>query len=75
MISEERVEMIKKYFTFWDKLTDGQKKMLYENMTDVRYDKGANIHGNDGECTGAILVKNGQIRAYILSEEGREITL
>ena len=27
------------------------------------------------DCTGLLLVKSGQLRAYILSDEGREITL
>lgn len=27
------------------------------------------------DCTGLILVKSGQLRAYILSDEGREITI
>ena len=27
------------------------------------------------DCTGLLLVKSGQLRAYILSEEGREITI
>ena len=27
------------------------------------------------DCTGLLLVKSGQLRAYILSDEGREITI
>ena len=27
------------------------------------------------DCTGLLLVKYGQLRAYILSDEGREITI
>ena len=27
------------------------------------------------ECTGLLLVRHGQLRAYILSDEGREITI
>lgn len=33
------------------------------------------IHSGSAECTGLLLVKSGQLRAYILSDEGREITL
>ena len=33
------------------------------------------LHNGDEDCTGLLLVKSGQLRAYILSEEGREITL
>ena len=27
------------------------------------------------DCTGLLLVRHGQLRAYILSDEGREITI
>lgn len=62
-------------FPFWDKLTDGQRESFCRNTHLARYTRGENIHGGSGECTGGILVKTGCIRVYILSEEGREITL
>lgn len=37
--------------------------------------KGTVLHNGDMDCTGLLLVKSGQLRAYILSDEGREITL
>lgn len=75
MSSDERLEMFKKYFSFWEKLTESQKELLYNYTADAFYEKGVNIHGNKGECTGGILIKSGQLRAYMLSSEGREITL
>jgi CRP/FNR family transcriptional regulator, anaerobic regulatory protein len=75
MHADDRFEMFKKFFPFWEKLTETQKELLFRYTSDTVYDKGINIHGNNGECTGAILIKSGQIRAYMLSEEGREITL
>lgn len=33
------------------------------------------LHRGGADCAGLLLVKSGQLRAYILSEEGREITL
>ena len=38
------------------------------------YGQGQNIH-NGEDCTGLLLVKNGQLRSFILSESGKEITL
>ena len=38
-------------------------------------EKGTTLHSGDTDCTGLLLVKSGQLRAYMLSEEGREITL
>jgi CRP/FNR family transcriptional regulator len=37
--------------------------------------KGRIIAGANNDCTGLFLIKSGQLRAYILSDEGREITI
>ena len=37
--------------------------------------KGTLLHDSSNECTGLLLVRTGQLRAYILSDEGREITI
>ena len=33
------------------------------------------VYKRQVECTGLLLVRSGQLRAYILSDEGREISL
>lgn len=68
-------ELFAQHFPFWDKLGEEQKKTLCIQTSFGEYDKGANIHGNTGNCTGAILVKSGTLRTYMLSDEGKEITL
>jgi len=68
-------ELFNRYFPFWDKLSEKQKDELCLQTSFAEYDKGQNIHGNTGNCTGAILVKTGVLRAYMLSDEGKEITL
>ncbi len=65
----------RQYFPFWDELTDEQRELLCANTGEYRFRKGANIHGTENVCTGAILVIKGCLRAYLLSENGREITL
>ena len=37
--------------------------------------QGDTIHNGSADCTGLVLIESGQLRAFILSEEGREITL
>ena len=64
-----------RYFPFWDKLTDHQRERLCANTGEFTFRKGTNIHGLDEMCTGAIMVISGSLRAYLLSENGREITL
>ena len=61
-------------FPFWSKLEDKAKKQLrLYHLCSLQ--KGDAIHSGDGECTGAVIVKSGCIRVYIMSDEGREITL
>lgn len=61
--------------TFWDKLKPSEQKMLTDSITTRRYRQGENVHGGENDCVGVIIVKNGGLRTYILSEDGREITL
>ena len=63
------------YFPIWNKLTPTQQQILERNAVLRKVDKGTVIHNGTVECTGLLLVRSGQLRAYILSDEGREISL
>lgn len=63
------------YFPIWDKLSASQQNRILTSLISQRVEKGTRIHDGSMSCTGLILIKSGQLRAYILSEEGREITL
>ncbi len=63
------------YFPIWNKLTNLQQQKLSGYTISSSVQKGTVIHNGNLECTGLLIVKSGQLRAYILSEEGREITL
>ncbi len=62
-------------FPFWDKLSEYEKMLLEENAAIREFRKGDIITSIDGSCLGAFLIMSGSVRAYLLSEEGREITL
>jgi len=63
------------YFPVWEKLTAAQQEQILLSLMTRRIPKGTVIHNGSMDCTGLLLVKSGQLRAYILSEEGREITI
>ena len=63
------------YFPIWDKLNKAEQDRITGNLITRRVTKGAVIHNGSMECTGLLLIKTGQLRAYILSDEGREITI
>ena len=63
------------YFPIWDKLNKAEQDRITDNLIARRVTKGTVIHNGSMECTGLLLIKTGQLRAYILSDEGREITI
>lgn len=63
------------FFPVWDQLTAAQQARMRGSLAERRIPKGTVIHNGSMDCTGLLLVKQGQLRAYILSDEGREITL
>jgi len=63
------------YFPIWNKLTAPQQERILGSLMERKISKGTVIHNGSMDCTGLLLVKSGQLRAYILSDEGREITI
>ena len=60
---------------FWDKLTPDQQEDLTCSAVIQQYAQGSIVHGCGSDCLGMILVLQGALRVYLLSEEGREVTL
>ena len=63
------------YFPVWNRLTAAQQNQLLSGLTSRKAKKGTILHNGSADCTGLLLIKTGQLRAYILSDEGREITI
>ena len=63
------------YFPVIRKLSKEQQKRIQEAVTEKSVEKGTVLHDGAADCTGLLVVQSGMLRAYILSEEGREITL
>ena len=63
------------YFPFWNALTKAQRDRLAAAARERGYPKGAMLHRGGADCLGLLVVLSGRLRAYVLSEEGRELTL
>ena len=63
------------YFPIWDKLNTAQQDRLRGSLFTRRVRKGTLIRSGSADCTGLLLIRSGQLRAYILSDTGREITI
>lgn len=77
--TEERMKtkcenIYKENFPFWEKISDADREYICQNSHMLTYPKGRNIH-NGEECSGVIFVRSGSLRLYIMSDEGKEITL
>ena len=62
-------------FPFWSKLSDAEKELIEQTTYIENYNKGMLMHRTEDSCKGLMTVLTGQLRTYILSEEGREVTL
>lgn len=66
---------IRELIPFWTKLTAEEQKVLETQVLVQQIKKGTIVHNGSDDCTGLLIVADGQLRAYTLSEEGKEITL
>lgn len=64
----------KEIFPFWEEIGEEDRDYICSNSLALTYPKGTNIH-NGSECSGVIIVRKGCLRVYMLSEDGKEITL
>ena len=63
------------HFPIWDKLEPKHQQRLLGGLAVREVKKGAILHSGGMDCAGFLVVATGQLRAYILSEEGREVTI
>ncbi len=60
---------------FWPELSPEEQDTLKRSVLPSTVPKGTVTHRADQECQGPLLLLSGQLRVYLLSEEGREVTL
>ena len=72
---EEKQRLLQENYPFWEHLTEAQEERLTRGCQEAVYQKGELVHRSEDQCKGAILLRDGQLRVYIVSEEGREVTL
>ena len=65
----------KNYFPIWNKLTQEERNKISSAASCRSVEKGTILHNGGLDCTGLLLVESGQLRAFILSDEGREISI
>lgn len=60
---------------FYEHLTNQQKEQMESVSYVAQFKKGQIIHDQGSDCLGMIMLLEGELRTFMISEEGREITL
>lgn len=75
MLTTEESIVFQSLIPFWTKLKEEEQKSLLKETITRKYEKDTCLYNGSNECIGIIALKTGKIRSYLLSKEGREVTL
>ena len=64
-----------RYFPIWNKLTREQQERILTVSEFKKVKAGTILHDGSPDCKGLMIVCSGQLRSYMLSDEGREVTI
>ncbi len=74
-LNEIELLFLKENLPFWQRLKAKEKDLILYNINMKTMTAGTKLNRDDRECNGLILLQSGTIRAFIVSEDGHEITL
>lgn len=60
---------------FWERLDINQRTFLAQRSRLMQFDAGDHVQGAGAGCAGVVFVRSGRLRAFMLSDQGREVTL
>lgn len=66
---------IRDFFPIWNKLGESERSAIEGSAVLSRVPKGTVVHRGSLDCSGVLLIRSGQLRAYILSSEGRQVSV
>lgn len=61
--------------SFYKELSQEQQEMVLSISQESSFKAGQTMHAGSEDCSGLFLIKKGQVRVFIISETGKEITL
>ena len=68
-------ELLAQRISFWHNLTATEKQDLVRSARVARFAAGEHVQGAGTGCAGVIFMLSGSLRAYLLDESGKEVTL
>lgn len=74
-VADEVESALGRSFPFWDALDGGTQREIALRSRVASFEDGSFVQGAHRGCAGVLFVLSGGLRAFLLSESGREITL
>lgn len=68
-------ERLASFLPFWSHLTGEEQARLVAGTQLRHFKRNSVVYDGSGDCLGVLCILSGQLRTYMLSENGREITL
>ncbi|WP_294146242.1 Crp/Fnr family transcriptional regulator [uncultured Clostridium sp.] len=64
-----------KNLPFWEHISDDDKNLICGNLHPLHYEAGQSVHSGEANCLGALIIRRGILRTFLLSDEGKETTM
>lgn len=74
MLEAQDRELLVSHFPAWNQLTKEQRELICARSSVIYLEKGEFVQELDGGCSGVLIVKEGMMRAYTISESGKDVT-
>lgn len=75
MLTNQEMTSFQSLIPFWDQLKPTEKELLQQETIIKKYMRGTTIYNGSSECVGILVVRSGRLRTYMLSNQGKDITL
>lgn len=75
MLDGSQLDFLRSRLGFYDRLSPAERLTLERSSAALDFPAGRSVKSDDEECLGLLLVRSGELRVFIRSEDGREVTL
>ncbi len=75
MLAKSELAYLSEHLSFWENLSKTEQAEIGSCAFMTTYPKGQVFYSGNKECLGLVLLESGQLRAFISSKEGKEISL
>ena len=69
------VNVYLKNLSFWNHISDDDKRLIIDKLHLLHYEAGQSVHSGEDECLGALIIRRGILRTFLLSDDGKETTM